>query len=85
VLALAANEPRSRVVVLDLSLSSDLDVQSADMLDELAEQLARAGVELRLAALRAPALAVLRRAGVADRVHVAETIDDAVGAISRSG
>ena len=78
VLALAAKEPGSRVVVLDLSLSSDLDVQSADMLDDLAEQLARTGVELRLAGLRAPALAVLRRAGVADRVHVAETIDDAV-------
>jgi hypothetical protein len=36
-------------------LRPDLDVQAADMLDDLARELGRTGVELRLATVRAPA------------------------------
>jgi sulfate permease, SulP family len=80
VLALAAAaQPPPRVVVLDLSLSADLDVQSADMLSDLASRL---GAELRLAGVHRPALAVLRRAGLPDRVRIERTID---AAITRSG
>jgi sulfate permease, SulP family len=79
VLALAAAaDPPPRAVVLDLSLSPDLDVQSADMLADLARQLGRAGVELRLATVRAPARAVLRRSGLLAQVPIATTIDDAI-------
>jgi SulP family sulfate permease len=79
----AAADPRPAVVVLDLGLSPDLDVQSADMLGDLAAQLARLGAELRLAAVRAPARAVLLRAGVAERVPIAPTVDEALGGIGR--
>ncbi len=75
--ALAAAQPAPRVVVLDLSLSADLDVQSADMLDELAGQVAEAGAELRLAAVHRPARELLVRAGQ-ERVRIAGTIDEAV-------
>jgi MFS superfamily sulfate permease-like transporter len=78
ILALAATDPPPRVVVLDLSTSTDLDVQSADMLDELRGQLGRKGIELRLADVRAPARGVLDRAGVSERVPVAATIDEAL-------
>ena len=79
VLALAGKaRPQPETVVLDLSLSPDLDVQSADMLDDLARELARTGVELRLAAVRAPARGVLQRSGLAARVRLAESIDDAI-------
>lgn len=64
--------------MLDLSLSPDLDVQAADMLDDLARELGRTGVELRLAAVRAPARAVLHRSGLATRIRMADTIDDAI-------
>ena len=79
VLALvAAAEPRPRSVVLDLSTTTELDVQTADSIDELRQQLARDDIELRLAAVRAPARQVLDRAGVSDRVPIAATIDDAL-------
>jgi hypothetical protein len=49
-----------------------------DMLADLGAQLARMSVELRLAAVRPPALAVLRRAGVPARVRIDATIDEAI-------
>jgi MFS superfamily sulfate permease-like transporter len=78
VLALAATDPPPRTLVLDLSTSTDLDLQSADMLDELRGQLARKGIALRIAGVRAPARGVLDRAGVSERVPVAATIDEAL-------
>ena len=79
VLALVAGaQERPRTVVLDLSTSTDLDVQTADMLDELCQQLAREDIQLRLASVRAPGRRVLDRAGVSDRVPIAATVDDAL-------
>jgi sulfate permease, SulP family len=79
ILALAAEaERRPRTVVLDLSTSTDLDLQTADTLEELRDQLARDGSELRLAGVRAPARVILERSGVADRVPIAATIDAAL-------
>ena len=68
-----------RAVVLDLTESTELDVQAADMLGELAGELRRGGSELRLAEVHGPALQILRRSGVADRVAVTSTLDAAVG------
>jgi sulfate permease, SulP family len=68
VLALAEG---ARVVVLDLEATTELDVQGADTLLELAGELRRAGAELRLANVQPPAYGVLRRAGVTDQVAVA--------------
>ncbi len=71
----AAAEP-PRAVVLELVESADLDVGTLDALAELAGELERDGIELRLAAARRPALRLLERAGLGDRV--APTIDAAV-------
>jgi anti-anti-sigma factor len=60
----------ARVVVLDLGASTSLDVQGADMLLELARELERDGVELRLTRVQPRALEILRRAGVTDEVAV---------------
>ena len=79
VLALVADaDPRPRIVVLDLSSTTDLDLQTADTIDELNQQLARDGIELRLAAVRAPAREVLDRAGVCERVPIGSTIDESL-------
>jgi MFS superfamily sulfate permease-like transporter len=79
VLALAAGvTPAPRVVVLDLSASTGLDVQSADAIAELQRELHASGTELRLAEVRAPAHEILTRAGVAERVPIAASIDAAV-------
>ena len=81
VLALVADADagdRPRTVVLDLSTSTDLDLQTADTLEELREQLARDDIELRLAGVRAPAREILDRVGVSERVPIAATIDEAL-------
>jgi sulfate permease, SulP family len=61
-----AADPRPRVVVLDLALSSDIDVQSADALTELGHQLGRDGIRLRLVGVRRRVAAILTRAGTAE-------------------
>jgi high affinity sulfate transporter 1 len=75
--ALAAADPAPRLVVLDLSESPELDVQAVDALGGLAAELAREGVELRLASVRARAADLLRRAGVDRRARIDPTIDAA--------
>jgi hypothetical protein len=64
--------------VIDLGQSADLDIEDVDALAELADALAGDGIEVRLAAVRAPALEVLRRGGLAGRVAIAPTLDAAV-------
>jgi len=70
----------SRAVVIDLSTAGDLDVETLDTLAELADALRKRGVALRLASVLAPARGGLERSGLAARVAIAPTIDDAVSA-----
>ena len=67
-----------RVIVLDLSHNHDLDLQTLDMLAELVDELAAEHVELRLAAVHAPALELLRRRGLVPGLRVERTIDAAL-------
>ena len=67
-----------RAVVLQLAESPDLDVESLDMLADLARVLSARGIELRLTSVRAPVLELLRRSGVAEQVRVEPTVDEAV-------
>jgi SulP family sulfate permease len=78
VLALTAAAVEPHAVALDLEQSTELDLQSADALGELADALRRDGIELRLAVVHAPALDVLSRSGVAERVRIEPSLDDAV-------
>ncbi|MGH3011051.1 MAG: SulP family inorganic anion transporter [Gaiellaceae bacterium] len=77
VLELAA-EHEATTVVLDLARNDELDVQALDMLGELVGELAPHGVELRLAAVRARVLELLRRSGLAARVCIESSIDAAI-------
>jgi MFS superfamily sulfate permease-like transporter len=67
-----------QALVLDLAGSTDLDVETVDVFDALQADLHRAGVDLRLASVRRPALRMLRRSGLVDRVETAPTIDAAL-------
>jgi sulfate permease, SulP family len=64
------------VLVLELD-QSDIDVESLDMLAELADTLGAQSVELRLAAVRARVHELLRRSGLAARVRIDPTLDAA--------
>jgi SulP family sulfate permease len=67
------------VVVLGLAQSSELDVETLDMLDDLHAALTTLGIELRLASAHVPVLDLLRRSGLTERVGVYPTLDAAVG------
>jgi len=64
--------------VIDLSGSTDLDVETVDALAELADALVAEGAELRLARVRRPAAGMLSHSGPAARVAIASTVDAAV-------
>jgi SulP family sulfate permease len=69
-------KPRPGVLVLDLSGSPDLDVETLDTLGELAQALSKIDIELRLASVRAPAQRLLHRAGIT--ANVEPTLDAAI-------
>jgi hypothetical protein len=69
--------------LLDLAGNSDLDVETLDTLAELLDTLGMDGIELRLAAVRTPALELLNRRGLTARLRIEATLDEAVAA-SRS-
>jgi high affinity sulfate transporter 1 len=78
-------EPRPRALVLDLSESPGLDVETLDMLADLAGRLEAEGVELALGGVYARALDLLRKSGLADRIRVERTVDAAVGPFIPTG
>jgi MFS superfamily sulfate permease-like transporter len=63
----AAEDPRPRLVVLDLSQAVYLDLSSVNMLCELEEGLGRLGSVLQLAEVHSQALERLQAEGVAGR------------------
>jgi SulP family sulfate permease len=69
-------DDRPRVVVLELD-QGDIDVQSLDMLAELADALRAESAELRLAEVRHTVHELLRRSGLAERVRIEPTLDAA--------
>lgn len=80
-----AADPASRVVVLDLEMTSDLDVQSLSTLAELNRELRLQGKELWLAQVHGRAQDMLARDGLIDQIgedHIFRTLDGAVAAFS---
>ena len=61
-------EPPCSVVMLDLSLTPEVDVPVVEVLERLGERLAADGVELWLSHIRAGARVTLERAGVLDAI-----------------
>jgi anti-anti-sigma regulatory factor len=68
----------ARAVVIDISGSTDLDVETVDALTELADALAADRVDLRLSGVRRPAAGMPSRSGLAERVTIEPTVDAAV-------
>jgi len=83
-LAATESEPPARAVVLDLELTSELDVPAAEALGLLASRLAEAGIPIALARIHGPAVDLLERTGVVEaigRERVGGRVEDAVRAL----
>ena len=69
----AESDPAVDVLVLDASGVNDLDATGAEMVNDVAAELAERGVDLHLADVKGPVRDVLRRAGIwdalGDRIH----------------
>ena len=73
-------DPPVRVVLLDLSFTPELDIESVDVLASIQRELKGRGVALRLAGVRAGLLDMLVRSGLADvigRAHLYRNVEDA--------
>ncbi len=87
--ALDSTDRHVDVVLIDLSLSNEIDIPGTEMLVALAAELDQLGVELQIAGLRAPVLALLESNGSIDEIGregVLPNIPNAViGYIRRAG
>ncbi len=81
--ALSAWDPPAKVVLIDLSMSPDLDIESLDTLVRLAEQTELVGTELWLAEVRGPVRDMFERAGIdaqTGRPRIFRSMADAMAA-----
>ena len=77
------SEPPPRAVLLDLDVTDELDIPSADELSELTDELDALDVKVLLARVHDPVLDMLRLTGLADKIgeeHIYLTIDEGVQA-----
>jgi high affinity sulfate transporter 1 len=76
-----AAEPLPKVVVLDVGANPDLDITSAEMLEQLVHSLRGVGVGFALAEVRQPVVEMMRRTSLLAKVgenRIYRTIDEAV-------
>ena len=80
-----ASNPLPKAVVLDAGVNVDLDITSAESLEQLATQLRAADIDFALAEIRQPMIRQLQRIGLLKVVpedKVFRTVDEAVDALS---
>jgi MFS superfamily sulfate permease-like transporter len=85
---LAETDPAPSSVVLDLSVQSELDLTSAEMLDGLIRELRTRGLEVGFANVRSVVVDAMRTHGVFEQLddsHVYWDVDQAVRALGPGG
>ncbi|MGD9892008.1 MAG: SulP family inorganic anion transporter [Dehalococcoidia bacterium] len=87
ILAIAAGQsPPCRAVLLDLEMSPDLDIQSADLLEDARNELAQSGISLWLGGAHAPVRDMLQRieyGGANSKGRIYASVAEAVAAFER--
>jgi high affinity sulfate transporter 1 len=76
-----AADPLPRAVVLEAGANADLDITSMEALEQLADALHGAGVDLALADVRQPVVETMRRSGLLAKIGAARvyhTVEEAV-------
>jgi MFS superfamily sulfate permease-like transporter len=80
--------PRPQTVLIDLVYNRKLDITSAEMLENLAEELHKDGIQLALRVAHEPVKQMARRCGLMAKIgenHIFPTVDAAVQAFVRNG
>jgi sulfate permease, SulP family len=76
-----ASNPQPAAVILDLGANDDLDITSAELLEQLADVLRAADIELALANIRLPVIEMARRSEILAKIgedRVFYTVDEAI-------
>ena len=71
-------QPPPQIVVLDLQMSSDLDIRGLDTLRKIADDLSDQGIELRLANVHGQIHEMLHRGALATTIGIQLDLNDAV-------
>lgn len=77
-----SHSPPAHSVVLDLEMTSDLDLPGAEMLGAVHQELAAAGVRLRLSRLQPEAREMLDRSGITERIGAENIHLRTIGAVA---
>jgi high affinity sulfate transporter 1 len=83
-----ASVPRPQLVLIDLAYSYTLDITSAEMLENLIEELRNEGIETALAVTHEPFKQMARRCGLMEKLgedHLFPSVDAAVQMFVRDG
>lgn len=80
-----AQSPLARVVLRDLEMSADLDIESADVLRELRDDLERSGTELWLCGVHARVRTMIERTGFAESDGEQRVLPDVARAVGAFG
>jgi sulfate permease, SulP family len=79
-----AADPLPRAVVLEAGANVELDITSAEILEQLVDSLQAAGIDFALADIRQPVIAMLERSGLTAKIggdRIYRTTDEAVRAL----
>jgi high affinity sulfate transporter 1 len=82
-----ACDPLPKAVVLDIGVNDDLDITSAETLEQLVEALRAAGIAFALAEVRQPVITRMQREGLVDKISeemIFRTVDEAVHVLNEN-
>jgi len=80
-----ASDPIPKAVVLDIGVNDELDITSAETLEQLVDALRAAGIVFALAEIRQPVISRMQKEGLVDKITenmIFRTVDEAVHALS---
>jgi len=80
-----ASDPLPHAVIIDIGGNDDLDITSAELLEQLVDAIRGAGIEFALAEVRQPVVARMRRTGLLGKIGEAQvfhTVEEAINALS---
>ena len=83
-----SSKPPVRAVLIDMTANDELDITSDEMLENLAEEFHREGIDIMLAEVHQPVMQMAERSGFVEKIgadQIFETVDEAVQHFQTAG